>query len=325
MSKAAWQTIFITGLGVVIIFAAGIGWILYKTSTVRTGAFVSASEKSDQLPAGSQSAPADAPYSSLPVATSGTTTVGSTTPADQVSELEAVGQAIDQYKSELQKYPDSLEELETENPYVPIPPSFTYGSDGPLNDLYSLCVLAENSLVYKCISSELGSDDPFTFPAASAETYDFSIWQDLDWTPAASGENDVYMAYPPDWTYSTSTYHGDINGQDAKGNTVIIGRFNIFNWQMQPSQTFSEFEQQHVAQSTVQVSSSTLTTINGFPAYVLVGTEPEGGQTYDFLELLVQQHTDVFELNIFVDQTISDYFDTAILDMWSSIKIVPAK
>ena len=303
----------IGGLVLVLLLCACLGWIFYTTSTAGIAPSSSPAEPSDQPPIESEAAPEI------------TTAEAPEAPADPTAQLEAVGNAIDEYQSELQKYPDSLAILKEENPELAIPPSFNYGTDAPLYDLYSLCTLTDSSQQYECVSSELGGGDPFTFPSASVEAYSYTQWQALTWQSATKGEDDVTLAYPPDWNYSTSSYKGDLTAKDAQGNTMIIGRFNLLNWQMQPMETFSEFEQENEAESTAQISSTTQSTLDGFPVYEIIGTDKEGNQTYDLVELLIQQNTYVLQLDVFVDGTISDYFDSAIRAMWGSINITPAK
>lgn len=321
MSESSLRTLFIGGIALAVVVCTAIGWAILERSAPATAP--ASAGQADQLPTTYQNTGTNSPTPSASVAAVPQTSPTAALPAaEQTATLEDVGRALDAYKKDHQTYPDSLASLRGKYLTTSVDPSYHYGTDTPIDDLYSLC--ATGSQEYECISSELGSNDPFTFPASSFETSSFSSWQELTFQSTTTGEGNISIARPPGWTYSAGAYEADLNAHDAHGNDVVIGRINLLNWQMRPSETFTEFEKENVAESTARIASTTRTTFSGFPAYILTGTDPESDQTYAFGEYLIQQNDYAFELNIFIDQTISDYFVPAIEYMVGSITVTPA-
>lgn len=333
--SSSWRIILTCGAIAALVCFGVIGWVVYNNTE---GSATSLPlEQLDQLPAtpqssttGSQSSTTGTSSSAASVPETTATDLSSASP-NETTELETVGRAIDAYKSEYQKYPDSIAVLQTADADLAIPTSYTYYADSPKDDLYSLCTLSEDSQEYECVSSEFGSDDPFSFPSAAVETSDFSSWQPFTWESATSGEDDLLIATPPDWTYATSSYSLVLLATDARGSNITISEISFSNFQMRPSETFSEFEQENVAQETVDFATSTQLMQNGFPAYQLAGTDKEwlGGsgliETYAFWELLIQQTPYVFELDVEIDSPVLHYFNPALGYILGSVKAIPPR
>src|SRR5665213_151178 len=117
MSKSSTRALIIGCLVLLFILCGAIGWTVFTANSKGTELANSLGQL-QQLPVESQGTTIVASAPNVPVVPVTTVVVPETAPASglptsaEISQLEAIGQAIDAYKEKYQKYPDSLDSLD---------------------------------------------------------------------------------------------------------------------------------------------------------------------------------------------------------------------
>jgi hypothetical protein len=266
--------------------------------------------------------------------TQATTTAASTGPAPQQSaaniapdvqrtaELETIARALESYRrtSGNNVYPSSLVPLVQDDYLVSSPdPSYLYAPD-PGGAFYSVCNLVEQQ--YECVTSDVGTEDPITFSASGLDTSALSSWKWFSW----NGTTTLYIMRPPGWAYSMSGHTAtlSLSATDQTGNAIAIARLDFTVYAMRPSQTLEALQKQLVAGMAAKVASTSLTSINGYPAYLsgLQGLS-EQPQLYDGTSVLLSANTPgiAYQLNFFSDRTLAPYTTQTLNTMMGSITV----
>ena len=257
-----------------------------------------------------------------PVATSQPPSVAAVAPdVQRTAELETIGRALETYRhaNKNSMYPNSLATL-VQAGYLASQPDASYVYY-PGSTYYSACALAND--MYECVISSLGPEDPITFPAAALDGTSYAAWHALGW---AGTSTVLRITYPPQWSYSGSTYSFTLEATDQGGTPETIGSVALTSYELGPQQTFDELQKQLVATAPFQLIGTQQTTVSGYPAYKsLIEGVYRGSQTYDGARVLVDPGTgNVFQLDFLMERTLTPLMTNVVADMINLLSLSTA-
>jgi len=200
--------------------------------------------------------------------------------------------------------------------------SYSYDTDVPDQDMYSLCTNLKNGN-YACLSSDIG-DEPVTFTKNSLGDNP-SDWHWEGWQEASSSD-ELGVPFPQGWTEESQgeVDTADLLATNTSGDSIILARFNFKNYlPYTNAQTAKQFGDNLIAHypPNTHVLHTATTTVSGIDAYQIVGTDATNDQQYGFVTLIIARPGYFHELDFFGDLGLWDVLTPTLRSMVNSVTI----
>lgn len=205
---------------------------------------------------------------------------GPTSDTERTATLKAIAQSLQKYLQQRGSYPSTLSDIST-NGYIGthlIDSSYMYNRAHDLNtqlqEDFSICTASRD--FYKCVSSSIGIDRPFTLRRDMIDNISTSPVTWFTWLPTQNNDDTIRMAFPPGWKRSDADEYArtwELIGQDDAGNTVVVGRFILKNWlPYDSSETLEGFANNIIrTYPSENKLHTTLQSTNGIPSFTAIG------------------------------------------------------